>query len=146
MSEFTEPAIITTFGMILGMIIFSQMNLRSYFKKEMFKTELQKTKRLNDIQLKKIARESGVSLSKTAAPPESDSSSGLLRSILPSLLESLSPEQTAALAEKFLPELGEDSGGDIGETLLQYAMQNPELVNKFLGGKKEDTSELAFEG
>lgn len=138
MSEFTEPALITTFGTIIGLILWNQLSLRGYFKREMFKTELQKTKKLNEIQLKKLARDSQIPYGKAPIPASSDGGGSILNSVIPKVLSNLSPEQTAAIAEKLIPEYIEDGESESGvsDILLKYAAENPEIIQSFIGGLK----------
>ncbi len=146
MSELTEPVLISSIFMLIGMFLFQVMGLRNWFKKESWKIEFTSIKKKNELQLKKMARDLNVNYSGSQkGKAEPATGGGLADRFLPTILQNLSPEQTAALAEKFIGGDDEGESGDIGDTVLKYAMKNPDLVNKFLGGQQEQTINTDYE-
>jgi hypothetical protein len=108
----------------------------NWFKKERFKFEVFNLKKQNDLQLKKMARDMGL----TSTPPHTKSTAvtdnigGLL-----DLAKGLPPESLGAIADIIQGRLGggEGDGGLMPEGmdgLLDFAMKNPDIVKSFLGG------------
>lgn len=113
-----------------------QLLTHNWFKKERFKLEAYNMKKQNDLQLKKMAKDMGISYGKSNIP-EPIQSSNPISSLLPEIVKNLEPEQISALADRFMPQ-GEDGGGsDSGfniDSILEYAAKNPEVAKAFLGG------------
>jgi len=108
----------------------------NWFKKERFKIQASNIKKQNDLQIKKMAKELGVNISRNAskagAPPLGSISS------LVDIAKQLSPEQLGSIVSTFTggaPELEleppeeEDTGIN---HLIEFAKKNPELVKGFM--------------
>jgi hypothetical protein len=128
------------------MIILNQLSLRGWFKKENWKVHLYNVKKQNEIKLKKMAKDLEVNYSGSQKVTPTSDSGGIAEKVLPAILKNLSPDQTAAIAEKFLPEDTEE--GDIGSTLMNFASQNPDVVKQFLdklGNKNNSPPGTSYE-
>lgn len=135
-----ETAIVMTVGGIVGAIITTQLWQMNWFKRENFKMQKTNIMAENRIKLKQLERELGLTKIKNPMPPESKPD--MLGSLAP-LLSKLDGDQLAGLAERFLPAQGEDvEEGGIGGMLLNFAQENPEMVEgllKGVSGKLKDT-------
>jgi len=96
-------------------------------------------KKQNELQLKKMAKELGLTMGKNTVP-EPIQSNNLISTFLPEIIKNLEPEQLSALADKFIPEAEE--GGGSSDGLIDFALKNPEIlkgiVQGFTGAKKEN--------
>ena len=130
MVDMGTAMIVSGLFMMAGMFLFQSQSLRNYFKKENFKLQVSNIKAENRLKLKKLEREMGITTSK--AKTETSEPSGLA-SILKPIISNLEPEQLAGLAEHFLPE-GGGGGGGLQDMLMDFAAENPEMVQGFLEG------------
>ncbi len=108
----------------------------NWFKKERFKFEVFNLKKQNDLQLKKMARDMGLS----STPPHiksttaGDNIGGLL-----DLAKGIPPESLGAIADIIQGRLGGGEGeGELLpeglEGLVDFAVKNPDIVKSFMGG------------
>jgi len=127
---------IGSFMSLIGMIIIVELSHSNWFKKENFKIQRDVVKAENKLKLKKLERELGLSGKNSGLASSNvseNSPTNLLTSLAP-LLSKLDGDQIMDLADRFLPEgaEGAEPSGITG-TLLQYAQENPEMVQKILG-------------
>lgn len=121
---------------LLGLELLSH----NWFKKERFKFEVFNLKKQNDLQLKKMARDMG--LSSTPPPHRSTAAGDNIGSLL-EMAKGLSPDMLGTLADIIQGRLG-GGEGDEGpvpegmEGLLDFAMKNPDIVKSFLGGMNKN--------
>lgn len=125
-----------------------QLLTHNWFRKERFKVETYNLKRQNDLQLKKMAKDLGLSLGKST-PQNNINAPGPLDNIgnLLTLAKGLSPEQLQGIIGIVTGQGGgnietgdvieESEGGLEGvDGLVDFATKNPEIVKSFLGGLK----------
>jgi len=140
------------FIMLIGQIILMQMWQNGWFKKENFKIQKSVLMAENKIKMRKLERELGLTPGKT--PKEKKGTFDTIKDLAP-LLKNLDGDQIGALIEKFTggpaSEL-EGGEGDIEDMLMDYAVENPEVVKKFLegltegkGGEESSAEEIVFE-
>lgn len=110
----------------------SLMNV-NWFKRERFKFETSNLKKQNDLQLKKMARDLGISKSLPPQPQPSGNVGGLL-----DLAKGLSTDQLGAIADIIRGNEETEGGGGIEgiDDLIAFATKNPEIVKSFLSGAK----------
>lgn len=134
-----EDTIIMVFGggimMMVGTYILMNSNLKNYFKKLRFKTELDQLKKLNNLEIRKLTKEAGLTTTKTAPSGEL----GGLQSLLP-IFKNLSPEMQEDLIERFLG--APEGSGDALSGLLEIP-----AVQSFLQGlgNKEGVKDVSPE-
>jgi len=139
------------FIMLIGQIILMEMWNRNWFKKENFKIQKSNLLATNKLQLRKLEKEMGLTPGK-----ESKEKRGTFDTIkdLAPLLKNLDADQIGMLFDKFI---GGGSGEEYEEEnvegmLMDYAVENPEVVKKFLagltegkGGEESIAEEIVFE-
>jgi hypothetical protein len=104
-----------------------QLNLRNYFKKEKFRSDIDLLKKQNNIQLKKMARDLGLSTGRNPQAPHTQQNIGSLLEIVKN------PDALAAITDILQgATAGEMPEGIDG--LVDFAMKNPDLVKGFFGG------------
>lgn len=112
----------------------------NWFRKERFKLEAYNMKKQNELQLKKMAKELGLTMGKSSVP-EPIQSNNMISQFLPEIIKNLEPEQLSALADRFIPE--NEEGGGSTDGLIDWALKNPDvlkgIVQGFSGAKKENT-------
>lgn len=120
---------------LLGLELISH----NWFKKERFKFEVFNLKKQNDLQLKKMARDMGLSStpSHTKSTAVGDNLGGLL-----DLAKGLPPESLGAIAEIIQGRLGggEGEGSPMPEGLdglVDFAVKNPDIIKGFMDGMKQ---------
>jgi hypothetical protein len=145
-----ETTLVLIVASSLSMGVFTlagiQLMNMNWFKRENWKFNRDLKKREADLNFKKIARDLGLEKKPSSenTSPQSGSLADNARSLLP-LLSRLAPEQIQDLASMFL-------GGDSEEApptsplsgvdgLLQFAAENPKLVEGFLQGMKKPQNE-----
>lgn len=131
--ELIFVAIIMQVGTLITILLWSNLSLSKYFKKENFKTALSNTRAVNKINLDKLRKEMGLQKSKTIQPVEQEQPSvlGTLGNLAP-LLKHLDSDQIGSLIETF-------TGGGQPEPAaggLNSILDNipPELIESFLKG------------
>lgn len=113
-----------------------QLLTHNWFKKEKFKFEVSQLKKQNDLQLKKMARDLGIT-STLKTPPPIASTGNIL-----DLAKNLNPDQIAGIISAL-------TGGNVGgssplqedlededemgiSNLIEFARKNPEIVKGFM--------------
>jgi len=122
---------------LIGFIIIIQLNNTNWFKRQNWKFQAQNIKAENKLKLKKLERELGLQQSMKSQPEAlgASNSSGIsLLSDLAPLLSKLDGDQLSALAERFLPEGGGEEAGGVSGALLNFAQENPEVVQGIIKG------------
>ena len=128
-----------------------QMWNANWFKKESFKTKNKSIEAENRLRMKKLERDLGLKAS--PAPKEQPGMFDTIKDLAP-LLKGLDSDQIGALADRFLggsegaAEGSAESGG-ISDVLLDFAENNPEMVQSFLkgvGGAKDGAQKENFPG
>jgi hypothetical protein len=109
----------------------------NWFKKERFKFEVFNLKKRQDLELKKMARDMG--LSSTPPPHTKSTAAGDNISSLLDMAKGLSPEALSSIADIIQGRLGGGEGeGEIVpegmEGLIDFAVKNPDIVKSFMGG------------
>jgi hypothetical protein len=122
---------------MVGGVLMLQMMSHNWFKKERFKFETFNLKKQNDLQLKKMARDMG--LTSTPPPHRSTSAAGDNIGSLLDLAKGLPPESLGAIADIIQGRLGGGEGeGELVpeglEGLVDFAVKNPDIVKSFMGG------------
>jgi hypothetical protein len=109
----------------------------NWFKKERFKFEVFNLKKRQDLELKKMARDMGLS---STPPPhtKSTAASDNIGSLL-EMAKGLSPDALVSIADIIQGRLGGGEGeGEIVpegmEGLIDFAVKNPDIVKSFMGG------------
>jgi hypothetical protein len=131
---------------ILGLELISH----NWFKKERFKFEVLSLKKRQDLELKKLARDMG--LSSTSSSHKSVQPAGDNIGSLLDLAKGLPPESLGAIADIIQGRLGGGEGeGQLMpeglDGLLDFAMKNPDIVKGFTQGLtkgKEGGDETGF--
>jgi len=131
---------------LIGMIFIFMLNNNNWFKRQNFKIQAANIKAENKLKLKKLERELGLRNVEKSPPDNIGANPSLLSSLAP-LLKNMDGEQLKALAEQFLPEGAEETEPEgIGGMLLEFAQDNPELVQGLLKGitgkKDQDTGTI----
>lgn len=120
-------------------IIGLQLLTHNWFRKERFKIESYNLKKQNDLQLRKMARDLGLDLKKPAKSndfaPVSNEKPDLLSSILP-LAKTMDRDTVLNLIDKYLDNYEPDDDGGSAGGLLESLIQDPEVIQSFLGGLK----------
>jgi hypothetical protein len=140
--------LVTVISSIAGLIGIELLN-HNWFRREHFKVETNFEKKSNDLKLKKLARELGVSSQKAPPePPERGTGANLLTAILPELIKNIEPDTLANIATNLIGNYGgagvedEGGGGGIGNLIGDFIEDNPKIIAGFLegvkGGKKTD--------
>jgi len=138
--ELVIVSIISGIFGIFGLLILNLM----WFKKEMFRVKKAQMLAENKLRMKKLERELlGTGAQNTVK--ESQSAGGFDLGALAPLIKNMPPEQIASIVEKFLG--GNEEEGEAGgiEGLLDFARNNPEIVDGILkgiaGGSKNNSNE-----
>ena len=137
---------------LIGMILIFMINNNNWFKRQNFKLQATNIKAENKLKLKKLERDLGISHSKnTGSDKEALSfapeSTNLLASLAP-ILKNLDGDQLKDLADRFLPQAEEYEPEGLAGTLLNFAEDNPEIVEgllKGLSGKQDQIGGSAGE-
>jgi hypothetical protein len=132
MVDMGTAIIVSSFLTMIGLLVFSQLGLRNYFKKENFKISKSNIMAQNKLNLKKLEREMGLTPSKSPKEEKSGSVLDTLGALAP-LIKNLEPDQIAGLIEAFI---GGEGGAATGDFISNFVNENPELVNNFLEGLK----------
>lgn len=131
-------AFITTIGGLIGIEILNH----NWFRRERFKVNTNFEKKSNDLKIKQLAKELGLSSQKAPPePPEKTGSQNIIGAVLPELLKNMDPDTLANIATNLIGSYGgsaeEEVGrGGISDTLMDFIESNPEIVKGFLGGLK----------
>ena len=131
--ELIYVAIIMQVGTLITILLWSNLSLSKYFKKENFKIDKSNVMAQNKLQLRKLEREMGLSKSKDIVPTtETPNTLSTLTSLAP-LLAKLEPDQIMSLADRFLGggEAPAEGGSGLGGILDSIP---PELIDGFLKG------------
>ena len=120
---------------------------RNWFRRERFKTDQSFIKKKNDLEFKKLARDLGLQNTKESpAPQEKTRGAGIAAAILPELLKNMDPDTLANIATNLIGTYAggggeeiEGGGGGLGDTLMDFVKENPDIVKGFLGGLKSGT-------
>jgi len=139
-TAFVVCTIIGSLFMLLSLEVMSH----NWFKKERFKFEVSNLKKQNDLQLKKMAREMGLSV--PGGTPHATSTAGGGVGNLLELAKGLDPEQIGAIADILQGRLGggEGEGQLVPEGidgLVDFITKNPDIVQGFLSKAKEGLPE-----
>jgi len=137
----TAVIISSAISAVFGLLALEVMS-HNWFKKERFKFETFNLKKQNDLQLKKMARDMGLS----GTPPHRNSTAagdnvgGLLE-----LAKGLNPDQLGAIADIIQGRLGGGEGeGELLpegiDGLIEFATKNPDIVKGFLNGANKGKS------
>ena len=107
----------------------------NWFKKERFKFEVFNLKKQNDLQLKKMAKDMGLS----STPPHKSTAVGDNIGSLLEMAKGLSPDTLGSIADIIQGRLGGGEGEDGPvpegmEGLIDFAVKNPDIVKSFMGG------------
>jgi hypothetical protein len=118
---------------ILGLELISH----NWFKKERFKFEVLSLKKRQDLELKKMARDMG--LSSTSSSHKTGTTAGDNVGGLLEIAKNLPPESLGAIADIIQGRLGGGEGeGQLMpeglDGLLDFAMKNPDIVKGFTQG------------
>jgi hypothetical protein len=132
---------------LLGLELISH----NWFKKERFKFEVFNLKKQNDLQLKKMARDMGLS---STPPPHRSTAAGDNIGGLLEMARGLSPDALGAISDIIQGRLGGGEGdGEVVpegmEGLIDFAVKNPDIVKSFVGGLnkgKEGNDDTGFIG
>jgi len=136
----TETAIILTVGSIAGSILVTQLLQMNWFKKEKFKFDLKRQTKIDNIELKKLKKDLGVTGKKSI--DEGSSPGGLL-----DVIQNLDMDKIKALSGMVQKDdYGEDEEEgeeDLMDKIVNYAKNNPEVAQQFLsnldiGGKQQN--------
>ena len=120
---------------LMGMMLFFIINNSNWFKRQQWKLDASVIKAQNKLKLKKLEKDLGVNTK--ASPKEAlltESPLGGLGQLAP-LLKNLDGDTLKSLADTFLPEQDQEPEG-ISGALLNFAEENPEIVNGILQGIK----------
>jgi hypothetical protein len=134
-----DVAIVMTAGGIIGSILVTQLWQMNWIKRENFK--LQKSNILNEnrIKYKKLEKELGIQAGKMAAPQPTTPLDWIDK------LKGINPETLHSLIDTISGEGGESGEGGAPEgiegIIANIAQNNPELIEKFLGGLKGGAQE-----
>jgi len=122
--------------MLIGQIILMQMWQHGWFKKENFKIQKANLMATNKLQIRKLERDLGLTPGKT--PKEKRGTFDTIKDLAP-LLKNLDADQIGALFDKFIGggSVEEYEEGNVEDMLMDYAVENPEVVKKFLAGLTE---------
>ena len=137
-----EDTLIIVFVPSIFMLITILILDRNWFKRERFKIDMNFSKRKNDLEFKKLARDLGLQNIKSAPEPvERTKGAGIAAAILPELLKNMDSDTLANIATNLIGTyagLGEETGegGGIADILGDLIANNPEIVQSFLGGLK----------
>lgn len=124
--------IVVSIIILIGQVILMWMWQQNWFKKENFKIQKSNVMAQNKLQIRKMEKELGLTNVKSSvAPPELPPLGGIGQ-LLP-LLKGLDGDQLSGLIDKFVPGSEERSSGPI-DTLLEFAEDNPEMVQGLLKG------------
>lgn len=119
---------------LIGMLIFFTINNNNWFKRQNFKVQVANVKAENKLKIKKLERELGINTTSKSVSSLSTDTPNILSSLAP-ILKNLDGDQLKGLAEQFLPEAAEETEPDgIGGMLLNFAQENPEIVEGLLQG------------
>lgn len=124
---------------VFGLIGLELMS-HNWFKKKRFEFEVYNLKKQQDLQLKKMAKELGLSSS-----PQTNKNSLTAGDGVGSLLDmakSLSPDQLGVIADVIQGRLGggEGEGSPMPEGLdglVDFAVKNPDIIKGFMDGMKQ---------
>lgn len=121
---------------LLGLELLSH----NWFKKERFRFETYNLKKQNDLQLKKMARDMGIS---STPPPHRSTAAGDNIGGLLEIAKNLPPDSLGAIADIIQGRLGGGEGeGELlpegMEGLIDFAVKNPDIVKGFMGGLTKD--------
>jgi len=141
-----ETLIVVTFISMLGGLIGIELLNHNWFKRENHKASLSFEKKSNDLKLKQLAKELGVSSQKVPPePPERSTGGNLAAAILPELIKNMDPDTIANIATNLIggyggrgedyPEL-EGGGGGGMDMITDFIANNPDVVKSFLSGVK----------
>lgn len=141
--------IVLGFMMLIGQIILMQMWQHGWFKKENFKIQKSNLMAENKLNIRKLEKDLGLTPGKT--PKEQRGTFDTIKDLAP-LLKNLDGDQIGALIEKFTGGSGEEEEGNVEDLLMDYAVENPEVVKKFLegltegkGGEESSAEEIVYE-
>lgn len=120
-------------------IVGLQLLTHNWFRKERFKLESYNMKKQNDLQLKKMARDLGLSTDKTHSSQPSTTGQGV--GSLLDLAKNLDPSQIQTIIQALTggstPEYEEAPEDDLGiSSLIDFAKKNPELIKGFMDNIK----------
>ena len=148
-----ETLIVVSIITMLGSISIVEILNSNWFKRERFKLETSNIRKQNDLQIKKMARDLGLSATKTIVEPaEKKTGSGLAAAILPELIKNMDPDTLANIATNLIGGYGggeiEGAEGSEGgmDMITDFIANNPDIVKSFLGGVKNAKKEEAFTG
>jgi hypothetical protein len=137
-----EETLIIVFVPSVFMLITILILDRNWFKRERFKVDMNFSKKKNDLEFKKLARDLGLqNVRELPAPQEKTRGAGLAAAVLPELLKNMDPDTLANIATNLIGTYAggggeETGGGGIGDILGDLIANNPEIVQSFLGGLK----------
>ena len=121
-------------GTLITILLWSNLSLSKYFKKENFKTGLTNVRATNKLQLKKLEREMGLKPGSSKATPGKLGNIGSLMDLIP-LAKALEPEQLKELASMFLEGGFEGEEAQEGGGLLDNIPKS--VIDSFIKGLTE---------
>jgi len=137
-----ESLIVVSIISTLGMIAAIELLNHNWFRREHFKVTTSFEKKSNDLKIKKLAHELGLSTQKAPSEPsEKTGGMGLVSAVLPELLKNMDPDALANIATNLIGNYGgaaeeTEGGGGISDILGDLIANNPEMVKSFLEGFK----------
>jgi len=134
---------VTIISSIAGLIGIELLN-HNWFRRETFKVDTNFQKKSNDLKIKQLAKELGVSSQRAPPePPEKSSGAGIAAAILPELLKNMDPDTLANIATNLIGGYGgsaeplEEGGGGSGMDMISdFIANNPDVIKGFLEGVK----------
>jgi len=126
--------IVGSFMSLFGMVILLQINNNNWFKRQQWKLDAGNIKAENKLRLKKLEKDMGLNTRASKKEAEELPQGNLLGQLAP-LLKNLDGETLKSLADTFLPNsIEEEAPEGISGALLNFAEENPEIVNGILQG------------
>lgn len=139
-----EVALVLTVGSIAGSLLITQLWQMNYFKKEKFKFDLKRQNKIDNIELKKLKKDMGI----TGSTKKQTEEKGLLDQVKDLDLNKI--QDLLSYVQK--PDEYDDDetdNNDWTDDIITLAKNNPELVQKFLGnisGSKQEQKEIKYLG
>jgi len=132
---------------LFGGIIMMQVWQNGWFKRERFRLQIQQTKAIDRINIKKMEKDLGLRKGRSAsAEITPNSQSGLLQ-YLPALVETAkeNPDILGTLADKLLSNPGGESSPDLLNGIAGFVKDNPEILEGIMDGFQQNKADQAGE-
>jgi len=133
----SEVALILTAGGIIGAIITTQLWQMNWFKRENFKLHKSNILAENRIKIKKLEKDLGISKGRSKSEPTENK--GLLESLAGLDLDKI--QGLLSLIQKDEDIAEPTAGSALMNGIMEFAKNNPEAVQQFLGKIKPDDTD-----